>query len=523
MSAFDSETAAHLERLRAKVSGASSVPDDEAESQADEILEDLDELMATYPPGPTIDDLQGHYGVSAAVARAALAALKTKGLASLEYTAGVGRLARLRAEPRVEPSPVSAVRPFPSQPARAAEPEPADPEPRAPDPIPETRASPRTYRAGSVVARLLGALRARFAGVHSWEAPNVATLAAELGAPPNSLHTAMMTLRDDGVIVCLRKGTARVSAVYQWPGAPMNPADLLDTPRSEAPNAEADPLGPPRSASPKFRAGKRAESKDHSLTRFAHAKVEPERAIGLRADHPALVQERTIFPSTVVSPWDSPALLVSGHNNSKLGGEIQKGPWAGMPQYHLTLEERATCPRSCAVWDRCFGNTMHMARRHDHRDPAFLTLLEAELWMKSREHPQGFVVRLHTLGDFFDMAYVRFWAHAVDTVPGLHVWGFTACLPTAEDPREREIGEAIAILTSAAWDRFAIRFSGHAGGQGSVVLERPFDRDWLIMCPAQTEKTTACATCGLCWNEATRDKTIGFQVHGMKGSADVDR
>jgi hypothetical protein len=65
------------------------------------------------------------------------------------------------------------------------------------------------------------------------------------------------------------------------------------------------------------------------------------------------------------------------------------------------------------------------------------------------------------------------------------------------------------------WGRFAIRTS-HAefGPQRSVVVSR---RPWLpdvIVCPAQTKASEACATCGLCWAEAARPKTIAFLKHG---------
>lgn len=59
--------------------------------------------------------------------------------------------------------------------------------------------------------------------------------------------------------------------------------------------------------------------------------------------HPALVEGRTIFPSTVVAPADSPRLLVSGTNQRKIGRIVSKGRWKGFPLYTLTLEERATC------------------------------------------------------------------------------------------------------------------------------------------------------------------------------------
>ena len=238
----------------------------------------------------------------------------------------------------------------------------------------------------------------------------------------------------------------------------------------------------------------------------------------LRPDHPMVALERTVYPTTVVSPWESPRLLVSGANNAKLGGEVLKGPWSGAPLFHLTLEERATCPRSCLQWLSCYGNAMHLARRHDHRDPNFLNLLEAELWLLQREHREtGFVVRLHTLGDFYSLDYVQFWADALDHFPGLRVFGYTANDPRSKNVEEAAVGKAIEWLTQRAWDVFAIRFSrAEPLPQSSNVLMEPSDDERVIMCPQQREATLACGACGLCWADPARDKAIGFLKHGPK-------
>lgn len=272
-----------------------------------------------------------------------------------------------------------------------------------------------------------------------------------------------------------------------------------------------------------WKGGQRRASERQTIKRFASFSVDPGRVVDLRPDHLALDAAVSIFPSTVKSPWESPRLLVSGHNNPKLGAKVEKGRWKDMPLYHLTLEERASCPRSCAMWAGCYGNAMHLARRHSHLEEGFLDLLRAEVWMLAREHRKtGFVVRLHTLGDFFSVEYVQFWAELIDRLPMLHVFGYTANLPDAADPGERAIGEAIHKLAAAAWDQFAIRFSNHAGPQGTVVVNDVSQAPEAIPCPAQhtaaeaDAKTEACSTCGLCWSEKAREKTIAFLRHGMK-------
>jgi hypothetical protein len=48
-------------------------------------------------------------------------------------------------------------------------------------------------------------------------------------------------------------------------------------------------------------------------------------------DHPAIVEGRTIYRSTVVSPKGFKyAVLKSGSNSSKIGKRIQKGRWKGL-------------------------------------------------------------------------------------------------------------------------------------------------------------------------------------------------
>jgi len=256
------------------------------------------------------------------------------------------------------------------------------------------------------------------------------------------------------------------------------------------------------------------------LRRFKAVEIRSDEVRSLAPDHPAVIEQRTLFPSTVVAPADSPRFLVSGKNSSKLGGEVMKGPRKGWPIFQLTLEERATCPRSCVVYNSCYGNSTHLARRHDHRSEDFIPLLKAEVATVARQHPGGLLVRLHVLGDFYSVPYVQAWADLLDAWPQLHVFGYTARTEDADDHESRRIARAVRWLADEAWDRFAIRFSRAAPGrQHSVVVDSDPHLPDVIICPAQTGQTQACATCGLCWAEAARDKTIAFLRHGIRGKA----
>lgn len=250
----------------------------------------------------------------------------------------------------------------------------------------------------------------------------------------------------------------------------------------------------------KFRIGKR--NAGGTMRRFETPKPRGAR-INLHPGHPALVESKTLFPSRVFHASTLPRLLKSGHNASKIGKTVLKGRWAGFPIYTLTLEERATCPRSCEQWATCYGNNMHMAQRIIADDA-----MEARLWGELRQlnadHPTGFVVRLHVLGDFRDLPYVQLWQDALDEFSALHVFGYTAHEPTSE------IGAALSEISYHRWQRFAVRFSGSDRAEyGAEVVDNADDTENLI-CPAQTGKTECCATCALCW-QTTR--TIAFLRH----------
>lgn len=257
------------------------------------------------------------------------------------------------------------------------------------------------------------------------------------------------------------------------------------------------------------------------LARFVQFKTEPGRAIGLPEGHSATEDARTLFPSRVET--EAKRYLISGHNNAKIGREVLKGEWAGYPIFTLTLEERATCPRSCLQWRTCYGNAMPWPHRWDHRDPHFLDHLRAEAITLARQHPDGLVVRLHVLGDFYSMAYLRMWVELLDRFPQLHIYGYTARREDADDPESRAIAQGIRRVSEAAWDQFAIRLSrGEPGRDHSIVVDSDPGRPDVIVCPAQLEKTTTCGTCGLCWSPAARDRTIAFLRHGIKaGGQDV--
>lgn len=225
--------------------------------------------------------------------------------------------------------------------------------------------------------------------------------------------------------------------------------------------------------------------------------------IKLGALDPAYRYGRTIFSSRVFDPDEVQRVLKDGHQSRKIGKVVTKGKMKGFPIFTLTLEERATCPRSCLQWASCFGNNMQAAERIVAGDA-----LEAQLWeelsdLQSR-HPGGFLVRLHVLGDFYSVRYAELWNEALEAYPALHIFGYTA------RPPQSDIGQVVCEMIGVWPERFHVRFSGWNGPKNGSVVVDSADETEHVVCPAQTGKTDCCATCAFCWHS---DRTVAFLRH----------
>lgn len=308
---------------------------------------------------------------------------------------------------------------------------------------------------------------------------------------------------------------AKIEALKQlWPKRELTCDDIaveLGAKSRAAVYARAQQLGLPRrrwghrkTMKERLRAGGGAQR------RFVGAAGRKMRFRKLDPKHPAFVEGRTLYPSRVISASKAKHVLVGGENNSKIGRVIMKGRWKGLPVFYVTLQERATCPRTCQQWLNCYGNNLHLALRLRHDEEDFAIHLASELLRLQAKYPNGFVVRLHIVGDFFSLKYVEFWRNALDTLPGLHVFGFTA------RPTITRIGSALMRLATERWDRFALRWSDRgADFAASEVVKDEADANGII-CPAERDENRCCATCGLCW--AMKDgrpavPLITFPVH----------
>lgn len=220
---------------------------------------------------------------------------------------------------------------------------------------------------------------------------------------------------------------------------------------------------------------------------------------------------RTRFPTRVLRVADMTNLLVSGYSNVKIGRDVRKGKLKGYWIYTLSLEERRTCPTSCAHWRSCYGNAMPFAKRIDHTDPAFLPALADEI-ARLCAVKRGVLIRLHALGDFYSTGYVMFWRRMLREHDNLALFGYTAHSP------ESNIGRALGYMVLEAGEkgrdcgRAAIRFSnGGTARRSTVSIKTEADCPAsAFVCPEQTNKTRCCATCGACWSTT---KNVAFLEH----------
>ena len=215
----------------------------------------------------------------------------------------------------------------------------------------------------------------------------------------------------------------------------------------------------------------------------------------------------TRYQKSIKDPSGDLRVLKPGSNNKKLGFKITAPKWKGKRLYSLTLVERETCPISCHHWDDCYGNNMPFAHRFS--TIGLLPKLKEEIETLSKKHKEGIVIRLHVLGDFMTVEYVKFWELMLFNHPTLSLFGYTGREETSD------IGKALWTINTRYNERCTIRFSrskefteGHHVSN-LFAAEESFEGK-CFDCPEQTGRLKDCASCGLCWQTL---KTVRFATH----------
>ena len=217
----------------------------------------------------------------------------------------------------------------------------------------------------------------------------------------------------------------------------------------------------------------------------------------------AIKNGRTVYTNNVFNNDTYKYNLLKLSSNKKLGKFIVKGRHINKPLYSLSLEERKTCPKSCFHWKTCYGNNMPFAHRFEGNNKLMLRL-ENEIKLLSKKHEHGILIRLHVVGDFFSVKYVRFWKKLLGIYTNISIFGYTARTPFSP------IGKEIVKLRNENWDNFSVRFS-------NSVMELSANSENLLggkkglICPEQLDKTKNCSNCGLCWNKNIDN--IIFKTH----------
>ena len=217
----------------------------------------------------------------------------------------------------------------------------------------------------------------------------------------------------------------------------------------------------------------------------------------------------TMYPNARRPVSDSVNVLKQSKNN-KIADKgklpiIKKGKFKGAVIFTLTLEERATCPRDCYHWDNCYGNNMAFAHRFQH-GAALENKLEKEIAELCATY-KSVIIRLHVLGDFYSVQYVKLWHKLMTKYDNMAVWGYTGYKP------DSDIGKALMYNYKRFGERWVVRFSNAKEIQLSAMSAEVSEpvKGQSFICPEQTGAASNCANCALCWQQP--EQQVIFLTH----------
>lgn len=228
----------------------------------------------------------------------------------------------------------------------------------------------------------------------------------------------------------------------------------------------------------------------------------------------------------VREPRDGDRVLAVAENNPKLGGDIERR--GREPSRVVYLEEYSTCPDSCRF--KRYGDCLGENTRADRYivTPKFWEHADREANLLHLNHARWFL-RLHGLGDFFSVDYVRRWIDLAERYPSMHIWGFTHRVP------DSDIGYAIKDAMARFPKRWRTHWSDCVAERGTAVC---FDwhtlsltdgivdpvqyRDGIAypICPEQLDRyvrrkpSAEIRTCADCRRCIVTETNVGFLFHG---------
>ena len=217
----------------------------------------------------------------------------------------------------------------------------------------------------------------------------------------------------------------------------------------------------------------------------------------------------TIYKKNIHNLNEYKFQILKNSTNKKLGKKVTKGKYINYKFKTLTLVERETCPPDCFHWETCYGNNMPFAHRMSNDDQNLLQKRIYNELLKSTN--QLLLIRLHVLGDFFNVKYVKFWSIMLNTFKNIAIYGYTANNINSKIELSRDIAREIIKLNYS--ENSHIRFSNDLKNKfsaNSYDVVKPIKGE-SILCPVQEDKTANCGTCGLCWNQKTQ--SIIFKTH----------
>ena len=201
--------------------------------------------------------------------------------------------------------------------------------------------------------------------------------------------------------------------------------------------------------------------------------------------------------------------IIKDSKNIKLGKKVIKGMYNSYKLKTVTLIERETCPADCIHWGDCYRNNMPFSHRISHENQ---NLLQKRIYNELLNSTnQLLLIRLHVLGDFFNVKYVKFWSIMLNTFKNIAIYGYTG----------NNINSKIELSRDIAKEIIKLNYSKHSHIRFSNDLNNPFSANSYdivkpvkgesILCPVQENKTANCGTCGLCWNQ--NSQSIIFKTH----------